>query len=215
MVPVFNESAVVVAVLNSLLAEFPNVVAVDDGSTDATASLISALPVHVLHHPVNLGQGAAIQTGLSYALSRGADLIATFDSDGQMDSLDLRRAFEKIRESGAEVCLGSRFGAGMVVGMPPMRKLALELAVRISRVAFAMKQSDVHNGLRIFTRLAAEKIHIRANGMAHATDIIRQIERHQLRWVESPVTIRYTPYSLKKGQRTANGFNILWDLLFG
>ena len=99
--------------------------------------------------------------------------------------------------------------------MPPSRKMALELAVRISRVAFGLKQSDVHNGLRVFTRQAAEKIQIRVDGMAHATDIIRQIEREHLTWVESPVTVRYTPYSLTKGQLTANGFNILWDLLFG
>lgn len=215
VVPVYNEAAVVGEVLAGLLKRFPNVIAVDDGSTDATPAELSRVPVHVLRHPVNLGQGAAIQTGITYALSRGARWIATFDSDGQMDPGDLARAVLAADRERADVCLGTRFGAGSVIGMPRSRRLALGAGIRLSRLVFGARQTDIHNGLRVFSREAASKLAIRADRMAHATDIALQIERKRLRWVEVPVTIRYTPYSLKKGQRTANAFNILWDLLFG
>jgi hypothetical protein len=76
-----------------------------------------------------------------------------------------------------------------------------------------LQLSDAHNGLRAFTRSAAQRLSLRQAGMAHATEIVAQVARHRLKYVEVPVTIRYTAYSLAKGQKLSNSVNILIDLL--
>jgi glycosyltransferase involved in cell wall biosynthesis len=192
---------------------------VDDCSADPTSEVAQQRPwVDVLRHPVNLGQGAALQTGIEHALARGAEIIVTFDSDGQHRIEDIPALLAPLRRGEADVALGSRFLApdqSALVQIPARRRAVLRMAAVYTRFTTGLPVTDAHNGLRAFTAAAARRVQIHQNRMAHASEILAQIASNRLRLVEVPVVIRYTPYSLAKGQRLSNALNILWDLLLG
>ncbi|MCC7460957.1 MAG: glycosyltransferase family 2 protein [Gammaproteobacteria bacterium] len=214
VVPAYNEGPVVASVVSELTERYPNVVVVDDCSTDATAVAAEAAGATVLRHPINLGQGAALETGIRYALSRGARNVVTFDADGQHRMEDIATLLDARETSGADVVLGSRFQGG-TEGIPRGRRILLKSAVALGRMGRRVRLTDVHNGLRLLSRSAAERIHITQNGMAHASEIIRRIGELDLNVAEVPVTIRYTDYSLRKGQKLASALRIVVDLLVG
>jgi glycosyltransferase involved in cell wall biosynthesis len=161
---------------------------------------------------VNLGQDAALQTGIARALRQGAELVATFDADGQHDIADLERMIDLQRSSGVDCVLGSRF-LGSTEEMPRQRAVILKAAVLYTRLTSGLKESDAHNGFRLLTRRAALAIRIQQNRMAHASEIIDEIKKHELSWLEAPVKVRYTDYSRSKGQRTSAAAKILIDLM--
>jgi glycosyltransferase involved in cell wall biosynthesis len=214
VIPAFNEGQVIAEVVGPVVRHYPHTVVVDDASSDETAAIASRYGALVLRHPVNLGQGAALQTGITFVLSKGAEYIVTFDADGQHQIEDVDRMLTALIGSGAEVALGNRF-CGQLIGITWFRRIVLEAAALFTMLTTGLKLSDTHNGLRVFTRRAATKLHIRQNRMAHASEILNQISQHDLPYIEVPVTIKYTAYSLSKGQRVGDAMNILADLFIG
>ncbi len=214
VVPAFNEAHQLVAVLGPLTASGHDIIVVDDGSTDTTAEIAARYPVSLLRHPSNRGQGAALRTGIAAALDHGADVVVTFDADGQHDPSDIPRLVEPVVTGRADVVLGSRF-RGRVIGLPRSRRLLLYAARAFTRAFSGMAVTDPQNGLRALSRAAAERIQIVQDGMAHASEIIDQIRRHRLRWCEVPVTVRYTAATRAKGQSAWNAFRIVGRLLAG
>lgn len=213
VVPAYNEEAAIGPVIAELVASY-DVVVVDDGSTDATSEVARSAGATVLRHAINRGQGAALQTGITYALRRGADFVVTFDSDGQHRPEDIERLLAPLRSGRADVALGSRF-IGSTERMPRRRRFLLRAAVAFTRAASGARLTDAHNGLRAFSRRAASMIEIRLDRMAHASEIIDEIVRHRLRFEEIPVHVRYTDYSTRKGQRSLGAIRILKDYLIG
>lgn len=215
VIPCYNESPeVLCGVVESLLGCGYEVVVVDDGSERAASAAVSGLAVHSLRHAVNLGQGAALQTGMEYCRRLGADVVVHFDADGQHDVADIPRLLEALA-SGADVALGSRFLPGSESNMPRGRRLLLRLARLVNGVLTGLWLTDAHNGLRAFRGQALTCIDLHENRMAHATEILEQIRRGGLRVQEVPVTVRYTDYSRGKGQRWSGAVTILLDLLLG
>ena len=212
VVPGYNEAEVIGRVVAGVVAAYPFVIVVDDCSTDATAVRAAGAGATVLRHAVNLGQGAALQTGISYALQQGAAMIVTFDADGQHRVEDIAVLLETQARTGADVVAGSRF-LGSAVGLPPARRLLLRAAVRFTRLTSGVALTDAHNGLRLLTRHAASRIRITQNRMSHASELMDQVGALRLRIVEAPVTVIYTAYSLAKGQRLSNSISILFELL--
>lgn len=215
VVPVFNENAdVLCETLVQLLAFFPQVVVVDDGSAVPLQVTLQDLPVYLLRHPANLGQGASLQTGTDFALARGAEAIIHFDADGQHTPADAARMLQFLREDRADVVLGSRFlnkeGAGP---MPKGRRAVLQVGRVVNFVFTGLWLTDAHQGLRALNRKAAWSIRLQENRQAHATEVLLQIRTHRLRYVEMPVKTIYTEYSLAKGQRSAGAFSIFVDLI--
>lgn len=215
VVPAYNEEAVIGDVVRALRERYPRVVVVDDGSADRTAIAARQAGATVLRHVINRGQGAALQTGIAHALSRGAECIVTFDADGQHRVEDVERLMEPIRSGRAEVVLGSRFLACGAEGIPRGRRWTLRLAVLFTRVVNRMNLTDAHNGLRAFSRRAAEGIDLHLDRMAHATELIDQIRESGLPFLEVPVTVRYTDYSMAKGQSVRGAFRIVLHYILG
>lgn len=211
VVPAYNEAARLAATLESLLTVATSVVVVDDGSPDDTARVAAQYPVWVLRHVVNLGQGAAIQTGITFSLRQGAEYVATFDADGQHVPGDLTRLLRALRENHADYALGSRF-LGRAEGIPWTRKLMLKAAVFFTWVFSGIRVTDTHNGIRMMTRRGAQRIRITMNRMEHASEILDQIARSKLSYIEVPVTIRYTTASLAKGQKTSAAVRLAFKL---
>ena len=208
----YNEAAMIGRVVSELRRAGYRTVVVDDGSADATGPIAAAAGAHVVTHPLNLGQGAALQTGIDYALSRGAEVLVTFDADGQHRVADIRRLVEALARERAAFALGSRF-LGEAQDLPPLRRLILRAATVFTRLTTGLRLTDSHNGLRALTRQGAAAIRLRQNRMAHASEILAEIARSRLPYVEVPVSIEYTAYSLAKGQRLSDSVLILLDLL--
>lgn len=211
VIPAYNESAVIAETLQQVLDVFPKVVVVDDCSSDATAKVALQAGAHVCRHPVNLGQGAALQTGIDYALLQGAQRIVTFDADGQHVPSNAVEMLEVMDREGCDVVLGSRF-LGEATGISSLKRRFLQLATWYTRITTKLSITDTHNGLRVLSRHAAEKIRIKHNRMAHASEILEEIGRQKLRYVEAPCTVIYSEYSRAKGQRMSGAFAILVDL---
>lgn len=213
VIPLFNEGAVIGDVVAAARRVFSRVVVVDDGSSDDSAARARSAGAFVVQHPVNLGQGAALQTGIEVALTLGARYLVTFDADGQHRVEDALAMVERLRAGEADVVFGSRFlDARTRPGL--LKRLVLRLAVAYSNLSTGVRLTDTHNGLRALTREAAQALRIRQNRMAHASEIIEQVGASGLRWVEHPVHILYTEYSKAKGQSVLNAVNILTELIY-
>lgn len=214
VMPAYNEANVLADVLTPLVQEGYSVVVVDDGSKDATFDIARHFPVYVLRHPINLGQGAALQTGITFAVQQKARIIISFDADGQHRAADIPRLIQPILEGQADVVLGSRFlRSEDAAHVPFSKRVVLRGGVVINGLLTGLWLTDAHNGFRAFSHDAAARIRLQENGYAHASEILTQIGRHKLRYVEFPVTILYDQYALTKGQPISNSINILIDML--
>ncbi|MFC8452902.1 glycosyltransferase family 2 protein [Kitasatospora sp. NPDC057223] len=212
VIPAYNEGTVIAEVIEGARKVFPNIVVVDDGSTDNSAEHIMTTGAHLVQHPVNLGQGAALQTGLAYALKQpGAQYFATFDADGQHQTPDVEKMVALLRADESDVVLGSRF-IEQTGEVPWIKRVVLRTAATVSPTARKLNLTDSHNGLRVLNRHAAAKVRITMNGMAHASELVAFLAASGLRVMEVPVDILYTEYSRSKGQSLINGVNILFDI---
>ena len=214
VVPLYNEAQVVREVIEDARRTFPHIVVVDDGSRDDSAAQAEAAGAVVVRHPINLGQGAALQTGITYVLERtDARYLVTFDADGQHSPSDAAAMVERAEAEDLAIVLGSRFLDGKTdVGW--LKRLVLRTVAVVSSRTSGMHLTDAHNGLRLIRRDAAQQLNLTQNRMAHASQIIRQLGATGLPWREQGVHIVYTDYSRAKGQSLWNSVNILVDLLF-
>ncbi len=210
VIPAYNEAPTIGAVVRDLLPGWPRVVVVDDGSTDRTADTAARAGAEVVRHAVNRGQGAALQTGFDYCLAAGARFLVTFDGDGQHPSEELERLVEPVAAGRCDIALGSRF-LDARSDVPALRRLLLKAAVIFTRVVSGLRVTDTHNGLRALTRDAAERLELRADRMAHASELLDQISSLGLSWAEVPVRVRYTRHSRAKGQRGLDALRVLVD----
>ena len=212
IVPALNEAKVIGDVIADLRGVFANVVCVDDGSRDDTAQLALRAGAHVVSHPVNLGQGAAIQTGVEYARRQpGAERFATFDADGQHRIKDLLAMLERLSGGDVDVVIGTRFAGSTISATPKLKRLVLRAAAVLSPSSRRLHLTDAHNGLRVFNRVVAERLNLTMSGMSHAGEFIKLVDENGWRVAEEPVEILYTDYSLSKGQPLLNGINIVFD----
>jgi glycosyltransferase involved in cell wall biosynthesis len=214
VIPAYNEEAAIAEVVRRVRTRYGNVIVVDDGSADETGAAARSEGADVVTHLLNRGQGAALKTGFDRALSRHADIVVTFDSDGQHRVEDIDALILPIVEGRCDVALGSRFLAHRS-HVPLTRKAVLKLGVLFTRLVSRICVTDTHNGLRAFSRRAAAGIHLYQDRMAHASEILEEIGRLRLPYVEVPVQIVYTEYSMHKGQKSSGAFRIVWDLLVG
>lgn len=215
VIPIYNEGPVISEVLTSALKTFPHIICIDDGSSDDSAQLAKQSGATVLKHAINLGQGAALQTGISYFL-QDTDLpyVATFDADGQHQTDDVISMWERATQDHLDIIFGSRFLSD-AQEMGPAKRVVLKTAAWATAKTTHMKLTDAHNGLRLLSRRAAAQLHLKQNRMAHASEIVAQLGHSQLPWAEMPVHIRYTDYSRAKGQSLWNSVNIVADLVMG
>jgi glycosyltransferase involved in cell wall biosynthesis len=214
VIPMYNEGRVIQDVVAEVRESFPYVVCVDDGSSDESAEAAAAGGAVVVRHPINMGQGAALQTGFDYALSDPATTeIVTFDADGQHQVADAVGMVEKLRSEDLDVVIGSRF-LDERTEVARLRKTILKAAAVYTRWTSGMALTDAHNGLRVIDRQLLERLRLRQNRMAHASELVDLIGRARVRWAEYPTHIIYSEYSKAKGQSLLNSVNILFELIF-
>jgi glycosyltransferase involved in cell wall biosynthesis len=219
VIPAFNEARVIRETLRALPPGFAGVdavtvVVVDDGSSDATADevLASGDPrVVLLRHGINRGLGGALGTGLAFARQHGADFVITYDADGQHAPEDIEHVLAPLVAGAADAVIGSRLLDPK--GMPWYRVVGNWGLNVFTFFIFGMWTTDSQSGLRGFSRAALDKIEIRMDRMEVSSEFIKEIRRCRLRYSEVPIRAIYSDYSLAKGQRGVNGFNILIRLV--
>jgi polyprenyl-phospho-N-acetylgalactosaminyl synthase len=212
VIAAYNESAAIRRVTDQVVARYPYTVVVDDGSTDNTSAHLVGSNVFLLRHMINRGQGAALQTGIQFSLLHGADIIVTFDADGQHDVGDISALVEPILRGECDVTFGSRF-LGHAHNIPFSREITLKAGVLFTRLVSRVSVTDIHNGLRAFSRQAASSLRIRMDRMAHASEVLDQVKVAGWRYREVRVNIYYSDESLRKGQSSWSALKIASQLL--
>jgi len=213
VIPAYNEEKHISAVITALKQKFANIIVIDDCSTDSTKKILQTLPVIFAQHTINLGQGAALQTGNEIALLHNADIIVHFDADGQHRIDQIDKLIQPIINGQADIVFGSRYlGSASEKKLIPWSKrvIILPIAKIVNWIITGLKLSDAHNGYRALSRNAAQKIKIYQNRMAHNSEITRQTKKLHLRFTEVPTQVDYSEY----GQGIGGGFKILKDILF-
>ncbi len=212
VIPAYNEGGMIKNVLDDLHKHgYDNIVVVDDGSSDDTFKTASK-HADTLRHVINRGQGAALQTGITYSLQKSADIIVTFDADGQHRTSEIEKMIKPIKNGEVDVTFGSRFLTKSDI--PFLRKVYLKIGVVVMFVMYGVAMTDSHNGFRAFSRKAAQQIDIRSDGMEHASEIPEQVKNKNISFKEVPVHIDYTDYSQKHGQNfKLNAFRIFFRML--
>lgn len=212
VIAAYNEEKKIETVIDKLKENnYKNIVVVDDGSKDKTSIIAKEKGVHILKHIINRGQGAALQTGISYALNNNADIIVTFDADDQHNPTEIETITKPIKEGKVDAALGSRFLK--TNNIPFLRKIMLKGAILVILVMYRIKLTDAHNGFRALSRVAASKIRITHDGMEHASEIVEEIKHKNISFTEVPVTIRYSKETLQKGQSGLNSIKILMKMI--
>lgn len=213
VIPAYNEATTIKEVIDDLRAsELHNIIIVDDGSSDATGQIVRDSEAYLLRHHVNRGQGAALQTGIEYAKLHGAEFLVTFDADGQHLSSDVSLMLRALIESEADIALGSRF-LGSVVDISRTRLLLLKTALLWTRIITGLPLTDVHNGFRIMSAKFVNEFQFTYDRMSHASEILNFIAKRKIKYIEQPVTIKYTEHSKNNGQGNIGAISILLDLM--
>ena len=212
VIAAYNEEKKIKTVVNSVAKYVDLVVVVDDGSKDKTSDMVSNKKAVVLRHCINLGQGAALQTGFKYVKKINPEVVVTYDADGQFLAEEIPLMIKPILEKKVDVVLGSRF-LGKTINMSPIRKHILKLGILFTWIFSEIKLTDTHNGFRALSKKALESIEITQNRMAHASEIIDQIKLKNLKYIEVPVTVKYDDYSNGKGQSSLNSVKIVLELI--
>src|SRR3989344_844437 len=208
VIPAYNEEQHIASTLKAVQnAGYENIVVVDDGSIDTTSDRARHYATTV-RHLINRGMGASLVTGTKWALRNGADCIVHFDADGQHRANEIHRLIDPIAQDRADIVLGSRYLSASKT--PFVKKYFIHKPERIvQNFTTGLRLTDVHNGFRALNRHAAEVIDLQQDRMAHASEVVSEIQRNRLRFMEVPVTISYHEF----GQGFFGGLKIYWDLI--
>lgn len=215
VIPAWNEATRLGEVVKSIQKYVDGVIVVDDGSKDETFLVAKQCGAIALRHALNRGQGAALKTGTEAAILLGADIIVHVDADGQHEPEMIHTLIQPIQDGKADVVFGSRFLGIDPSGMPLIRRLYFPLAklFNVYLLGVSNRVTDPQSGARAMSATAARQISFHQDTAAHCSEILRNVTRSNLRWMEVPIRVVYTPETLKKGQKFTEAFRILWHLI--
>ena len=204
----FNEEKNINEVINELQKYFKHILVVNDGSNDDSQKILDSMKnIMCLFHCINLGQGAAIETGLKYFIDCPQYSYAiTFDGDGQHKPEQAFCMLEIAKRQNINAVLGTRFGdMNLSREIPLLKRITLHLASLYERIFFNIRLSDAHNGLRVLSKKIVKDyiLPIKSSSMGHGTELSSKIVKSGLNYIEYNIEILY------KGKRTQSAFNAI------
>jgi hypothetical protein len=228
LIRAYNEASVLRSVIDEIIeAWFSQIVIVNDGSKDETEQVIlqasqdyiNKARIIWLHHVINRGPWAANKTLFTFASRFGASLWAkrcvTYDADGQMDINDMKTFIRHADHHKYDIIIGSRFVEWWSTeNMPWMRRIILRGARIITYIFNGLWITDVPTWYRMYHITTLPKIQIISDWFSYQNDIVESIRHHHLRFIEIPVHIKYTDYSLQKWQSNLSALKILIRLIY-
>jgi len=154
IVPSFKEEKNILQVITGLKKHVPDldILVIDDGSRDKTHKLASTIGIKTLKHPFNMGYGVTIQTGYKYAVKYGYDIVVQCDGDGQHDPRFIKPIVKALKESKADVVIGSRFLEGGSYNAPFLRKTGIKFFSKIASIITGQKITDSTSGQQALSR---------------------------------------------------------------
>ncbi len=213
VVPAYNEGPRLARTLGQLLhLGYKQIVVVDDGSSDETYEIAKSMSVKVIRHPINLGVGAATQTGITYALQDGADYIVTIDADGQHNPSDIEALLHKIKTTSNDLIIGSRF-LKKDNQIPRSRRFYNWVGNYISYLAAGELVTDSQSGMKVMSRHFAESAELSCNGFEFCIEMIRNAKRNRCFIDEIPISVIYTKETMEKGQNFMSGMRMILRLI--
>lgn len=186
MIPAYNEAPFISDVVTGAKPFVDEVIVVDDGSVDETASKAEKSGAQVLRHERRMGKWAALRTGFSKALEVGADIIITIDGDGQHSPGEIPKFLEHL-EKGADIVIGYR---KVRKEMPLIRRISNKITTFIANTLFSLEVSDSQCGFRAY-RKVLEKLSFTASGFEGEIETLVVAKRLGLKIVEVPIQTIY------------------------
>lgn len=214
VIPAYNEEKVIQDVIREIQAVgYRQIIVVDDGSCDHTCQRAKEMPgVVTLKHLINRGKGASVKTGVEAAKLLGADTVVTMDGDGQHNPKDIVPMLDKIQE-GYDVVLGSRLIDCQ--NMPKYKIVHNRIGNLLVWMLYGLFVTDSQSGFRAYSHKALHTIDTRTDRYEYDSEVVREIHRHKLKFIEIPIEVRYTEYSMSKQHKMnlKNGFKTLIKML--
>jgi len=218
ILPAYNEAQVISGVLKKIkpvVKKLPvrtEILIVNDGSSDNTLKVLKKAAVKVVTHPINRGLGASLKTGLEYAKKVKADFAITMDSDGQHDPNDIAKILTPLIKNQADMVIGSR-SLGNIEDMPLLRRLNNKAFNLLTLSLFGITTTDSLSGFRGFSKKAINSLRLKTERMEVSNEFFTEIKRNHLKFLEVPIKVIYTKYSMAKGVKPGNIFAIIFRLV--
>lgn len=220
VLPAYNSAKTLYRTLDEIPLECRgNIILVDDGSTDNTVELAHQAGLTVFVHPKNLGYGGNQKTCYTEALTAGADLVVMLHPDHQYDATIIPELIQPILKGEADAVFGSRMLGGKPLegGMPWWKYNANILLTAAANIAFRRYLTEIHCGLRAYSRKYLETVRFldNSNDFVFDTEIIAQGMMNKMTFHEIPIGTRYFPdaSSISFLRSITYTFNILFVLL--
>ena len=208
VIPAKDEASRIGKVLHSAKhCGFYNIIVVDDGSQDQTSQVARDQGAEVIRHPINLGPGAATQTGIDYAIQQGAKFIVTIDADEQHYPQDIEALVDKLIQDDLDIVIGSRFLTPNKI--PLSRIFYNKIANVIAQLATGIRVSDSQSGMKAFTAEFAKKSTLQHCGFEFCVELLRYIGTHRAKYAEVPIRVMYSKETMDKGQNFFVGLKML------
>jgi glycosyltransferase involved in cell wall biosynthesis len=213
VIPAYNEATRLPGVLKRILhLGYEHIIVVDDGSSDNTSDVARDHGVSVVRHPINLGVGAATQTGIAFALRNGARYIVTLDGDHQHLPEDIEQLLVAIRDSDKDMIIGSRF-MKLENEIPPIRFFYNKVGNIVTFIVTGKYVTDSQSGMKVISRKFAKDTYINCNGFEFCVEMIRNASRHNYKIGEIPISVKYSKETMQKGQSFVNGVRMIGRLI--
>jgi glycosyltransferase involved in cell wall biosynthesis len=189
-IPAFNEEKNIGKVIVTLKKITNDIIVCDDGSNDLTKEIAEGLGAKVISHTKNMGYGEAIKSIFNEAKKKEADILVTFDADGQHRPEDIMSLTKPIIDQQAEVVIGSRFLKNET-NMPKYRKIGVKVLTKVTNMSIKENLTDSQSGLRAYQKKVLQNISLTDSGMGISTEILIKSHQKEFRIVEVPIQILY------------------------
>ena len=190
-IPAYNEEKNIASIILRLKKIADEIIVCNDGSSDQTGPIAERMGAIVVNHPKNLGYGAAIRTIFTKAIELDADVLVTFDADGQHRVEDIQIVLEPITRNDADVVIGSRFLNKTSKNVPTYRKAGIKTITNLANITTDMKLTDSQSGFRAYTKQVLKDIFLSEHGMGVSTEILIKASKRGFKIKEVPITVLY------------------------
>ncbi len=187
--PAYNEEKYLGSLVLQAREYVDEVVVVDDGSSDQTANIAELAGASVVRHSKNMGYGSAIQSILSEAAKRNADILIILDADSQHSPHEIPSLIEAVA-GGSDLVIGSREMQQNQIA--PYRRFGQRVLAKLTYVASREKLSDTESGFRAYSRQAIAQLELKEKGMAISSEIVSEAAAKGLNVTEIPISVTYT-----------------------
>lgn len=218
VIPAHNEEKTIANVIKEIPKKIDGitsteVVVIDDNSSDATCQIAKKAGAHVLSHAMNLGQGAAVLTGMIFSRRLNVGAVVTLDADGQHDPREIVSLVERHKLTHADLIIGSRFLSNTIKNMPMIKRVGNRSFSLLTYLLSGKMLTDTQSGFRLFGNTMLDLlVSLDLAGYEFCSETIMIAHQNQLLIEEVPISTIY--FTHRQGQNPLNGVNILTKLIF-